>query len=191
MHHDHHEQLAHQNLRLSMFHPQPGKFPALKGKAAETRHLAPVLASVFQSLMNVSDKQHRQVKLGLCAMARIEAILDDHADDYRLPASAAGEVEQCLCTLIQAQTALANHYHPKGQALFHFTVKSHYALHLGSLAHFVNPRMGWCYGGEDMMSRVQGLAQASLRGTRPYMVSATMMRKYAFALGLGMARRHR
>ena len=176
------------NLRLQMFHPPKlDQFPCLKGKAAEVRHFVPALGFVFRQLMKPDDKQHKQVKLGLQCAARMEAILDANATAYRLPPAVAQEYEHQVNSLVQLQAALGNFYHPQGRAMFHFTVKSHYAMHLGMTARYINPRVGWCYSGEDMMSKVVSLAQASMRGTRPHMVSVTLMRKYAYALGLGMS----
>lgn len=167
--------------------PKLGDFPCLKGKAAEIRHFVPALGFVFDQLMHPANKQHKQVKLALQCAARMEAILDEHAAAYCLPLAAAQEYEKSINSLVQLQAALGAFFHPQGRALFHFTVKSHYAMHLGMMSRYINPRVGWCYSGEDMMSKVVSLAQASMRGTRQHMVSATLMRKYAFALGLGMA----
>lgn len=167
-----------------MFHPQAGKFPILKGKAAEIRCVVPAIASVFESAMSASDTQHQQVHAGLKMAIQMEKILDDHADAFRLPPSVATEYGKCMNTLVRVQTALGNHYHSQGRALFHFTIKSHYAMHLADFAAFMNPRLAWCYSGEDLMNKIQTLAQAVMRGTSPSMVSAGLMRKYAYALGL-------
>ena len=172
------------NLRISMFHPPPGKFPVLKGKAAEVRCVVPAIASVFESVMTATDLQHQQILTGLKMAIQMESILDDHADAFRLPRPVAAEYGKCMNTLVRVQTALGNHFHPQGRSLFHFTIKSHYAMHLADMAAFMNPRLAWCYSGEDLMNKIQTLAQAVMRGTSPSMVSAGLMRKYAYALGL-------
>lgn len=185
-HKDHNCKCRFSQLRLSMFHAAPGKFPFLKGKAAEVRNIVPALQHVFGAMMDASNREHQQVKLGLDMAVRAEEILDEHATEYCLPLGAQQEFAKSLTSLIQLQSALGHHFHGKGAFLFHFTIKSHYALHIALISRYINPRLGWCYAGEDMMNKVQSLARASLRGTRAHNVSATLMRKYAFALGLGM-----
>lgn len=174
-----------------MFHPARGKFPLLKGKAAEVRHIVPALQSVFGALMDPSNREQQQAKLGLDMAAKVEGLLDDYAGAYCLPPAAQHEFSGALTSLIQLQGSLAQHFHNQGIYLFHFTIKSHYALHIADIARYINPRLGWCYSGEDMMSKVQGLARASLRGTQPQNVSSTLLRKYGFALGLDMQARLR
>lgn len=50
----------------------------------------------------------------------------------------------------------------------------------------MNPRMAWCYAGEDMMGKVKGIVQASHRGAKAYQIPPKVMSKYVRALGLGM-----
>lgn len=173
-------------LRLSMFRVGPRKFPALKGKAAEIRGFAGVLKSVFEDLMDEGNKQHRQVRLALVQAVTMERILDENPDSYCLPAPAASLYHKSAFALVQLETALSNFYHPQGDMLFHFTIKSHYLCHLGIAAKHMNPRLAWCYSGEDLMMKIKSVVQASYSGTPAHALAPKVMQKYAFGLGLGM-----
>eukprot|EP00969_Alexandrium_andersonii_P365303 15465925-Alexandrium_andersonii.AAC.1 len=67
------------------------------------------------------------------------------------------------------------------------TMKFHYVLHVGNIAAYCNPRLSWCYSGEDLMQKVKTLVAASNRGTAAHKVMGKVLQKYAFGLGLKIA----
>lgn len=175
------------DIRLGMFRPSSGKFPQLKGKAAEVRHLVAVMHTVFARYMDQTNRQHQQVNLCLELASRAENILDVCRDDWRLPEQAATEFRQCAFQFAQLQTSLAQFYHSRGEFLFHVTMKSHYFLHIAMSARAMNPRLGWCYSGEDLMAKVKGIVAASHFGANATMLSPKVLRKYGFGLGLALS----
>ena len=55
----------------------------------------------------------------------------------------------------------------KKQGLFTCTSKTHAICHSALLSKYLNPRLVWCFIGEDMMSTVQQLTQACTKGNTP------------------------
>jgi hypothetical protein len=172
-------------LRFSMFE-SADHFPKLKGKANELRHLGPALLKVVEGVMDSADRTHRQVRLALRCSCRLEALLDEHDRAFKLPPAAAAEWESAVYDLLALVTALANEFHPRGIMLWHITIKSHYLLHLGKLVHHINPRLGWCYAGEDFVGRLKLLVQAAHRGTPAHLVVNKVLLKYALGMGYNL-----
>lgn len=163
----------------------PNKFPNLKGKGAELRHLAGPLHETFCKFMDSSKKEDRCMKLMLWLATRMEEIMDDHADDYKLPPEIATEFKDCTHAFFQLNTTLRRIFDERGVLLFNMVPKFHYLLHIGLIAQYMNPRLGWCYAGEDFMHRVKGIAQASQSGTPPAQVVNKIMVKYCKGLAMG------
>jgi len=162
-------------------------FPSLKGKGAEVRHLAGALASAFEAFMDRSNQQHRQTMLGLQLVCQIERTLDDYAEDYKWPAHISLDFEKCCTTFCQLSTALSHHFHQQGVPLFNYTIKYHYLEHIGLMSHNLNPRLGWCYSGEDFMKVVKRVVQASHSGGAPHVAARKAINKYAIGLGVALA----
>ena len=174
-----------QDLRLSRYWNGRAHFPALKGKAAELRHFAVPLHAVCLQFLDQSVEEHRLMTTLALLATKIETLLDTHADVFRMPATAATELQNYIRGFVQTTSALAHHFHPRHVVLFNFTIKCHYAIHLAILAPCLNVRMAWCYAGEDLMQKVKGIAKTCHPGTKVWQVPNKVMQKYT--LGLGMA----
>ena len=72
--------------------------------------------------------------------------------------------------------------HPAGIALFHYTIKFHYLLHIGMIAQYQNPLLGACHQGEQMMVVVKRLAASCARNNNQHQVTNAAMEKYCRAL---------
>lgn len=186
IHQDHKAQNRFNTLRLSMFANDEKGFPHLKGKAAELRHFAPALKETFEEHMVTSNLQHKQVVRMLDIAIRMESLLDEHADAYILPAEARGEFRLCCFSFVQLNTQLGAFYHRRGVLLFSHTIKMHYMCHIGLVADYINPRLGWCYAGEDFMKRIKKLVQSSAAGTGAHLVTTKAMKKYIHGVGLAL-----
>ena len=174
-------------IKLSMYVNAGGAFPVLKGKAAELRHLPPALCHAFSTCCTSPRASVEDLMLMLLQSAvKIEAIMDEHSEEYRLPSKAQREFEDAIYLFFQSNTFLGQEFHPKGVGLFNHVVKYHYMLHLAHISRFINPRLGLCYAGEDFMHITKGIAQASQKGTPPALVSKKAMIKYAKGLSLQM-----
>ena len=145
----------YQNIKLSMI-SKAGEFPELKGRAAEIRHLGKPLLAVWNKHFHAGNREHRLVRLALQASVGIEDVLDVAQGDFVLGDAAGNALLEHCFNLMALITSLGNFYHPRHIKLFHYTIKCHYILHLGLMAKELNPRLGWCYAGEDWMQKSQG-----------------------------------
>ena len=173
------------DLRTSMF--WSGKdtdFPLMKGKAAEIKGLVkPLLVVVLRHLPD-SVAEHVIMKQQLEHAVRIEELLEVHKDEYVLPPAARDAFTDSCFKFAQLNTALGQKFHGRGICLFNHTIKMHYACHIGLAAQYINPRLCWCYSGEDLMHKVKLLVQGSYKGTRPILVPPKVLNKYCVALSL-------
>ena len=177
------------DIKLSMFLGKKAhNFPCLKGKGAEVRSLVTPLLVACEELMDDSTQQRREMKLLLRLAERIEGILKGHKDEFCWPEAVATTFKDSLYGLVQVTSSLCHYFHERRIILFNFTIKSHYALHLAHAAGFINPRLCWCYAGEDLMHTVQLLATSCAAGTPPHLIAAKVMRKYAQGLSLNLAK---
>ena len=123
------------------------------------------------------------------ASMEIENLLDDAVDEFVLGTTQADTLVKHMFDLMALDTALANYFHPRGQMLFHFTIKCHYLLHIAMKAREINPRLGWCYQGEDWMQKAKHLLQACQKGNKPDRALNEAMKKYCYAITFQMTRR--
>lgn len=169
--------------KISMFVRQ-GRFPKLRGKAAEVRHLAIPLAALWKHYMNDNILLHRQIHLLLRLNIQFEKLIDDFRDSYALPEHAANALTDCAFSMMQICTQCAEHFLDDGIPLFDLTSKSHFVVHIAMLSRHVNPRLTWCFRGEDMMRKVQELLQSCVRGNHGALVFRKMISHYRLGLHL-------
>eukprot|EP00973_Karenia_brevis_P075091 10433342-Karenia_brevis.AAC.1 len=101
--------------------------------------------------------------------SRMDEILHEHADCYKLPDDVAAEFMECTRQFLLCQNALGWHWQNdvplhQRRALFQSTFKSHAVAHIGLLAEHSNPRHGWCYNAESWLRHVKTLAATCMRG---------------------------
>ena len=118
------------------------KTQELRGKAAQIRSLIPVLIKVWSANMNVNNDQHRDVLTGLVCSARIDTLLEEHRGKPRLPPLARKEFRDMCFEFVSAQASLVAFYHPT-IPLHNIATKTHYPMHLGMIADFMNPSQGF------------------------------------------------
>ena len=166
---------------------KPTSFPELKAKAAEVRHLAGPLHALCGELLDGHNEVHKQMTLIMKMAVQMEDIMDEHKDDFRLPALAAKKFKDSAYAFAGLTAVLGHHFHPKGLSLFNFTIKTHYLCHLGDMAAYWNPRKSWCYAGEDLMHKLKVLIQGSQRGAAPHVVVRKIILKYVQGLHLKLS----
>ena len=165
-------------LRMTMFKNGPGGYPKLKGKAAEVKHLTPALLEIWAEAMKRDDTVHIAVHTCLKASVRLDQILEEHTD-FTLPEEVANEFVHNAFLYVQHNSLLANaHKLP----LFNVTVKLHYMLHGARNAKFLNPRMSWCFQGEDYMQHMRVLAHSCLRGNPMHQAQSKLLDKMLIAM---------
>jgi hypothetical protein len=182
---DHNTTTRYSELKLTMF-ARKDNLPMLKGKANEIKHMVPDLMYAFQMLMSPADEAHRDILVLLQMCVKLDSILDAHRGMYRLPAHAAKEFQNSAFALVGLSTKLSRRFHDQDVALFKFTVKWHYTLHIALLARDINPTLGWCFSGEDFISKINTVAAISARGCPAHLVVGKIMQKYALGMNLSM-----
>ena len=171
----------------NMFPDTDSGFPLLKGRASQIRHLGPPLLAAFTELMDQDLQEHRWMRHAVNCSVKIEAILDDHRDAFVLPKAVAKKFEEYIFDGLTFLTKLRNHFGVETR-LFHITIKAHYLMHIALQAHFINPRLAWCYGGEDFMGIFKKIIACSQRGTPMRQWSSRSMLKYAMGLSILLQR---
>ena len=167
--------------KISMF-IRKKKFPKLRGKASEVRHLAKPLSALWAHFMNKNVETHRQIDLYLRLNIQFENILDDHKDDYALPLAAYTAFMNAAFSMMQLCSSLADHFIQEGIPMFDMTSKAHAVLEIAILSRHINPRTTWCFRGEDMMQKSQVLLQSCVRGNNGALCFRKMLAHYRLGL---------
>lgn len=172
------------DLRVSMYWSGGSEFPRLKGKAANIKGLAtPLLLLVQKHLDDVLEECVLMKKL-MESIVKLEELMDRHKDVYVFPEASQREFVSLCFGIGQLNTKLGHIFHPRHLPLFSHAIKSHYLCHLGLLAAVINPRLCWCYSGEDLMHQVKILVQSCYSGTPPVLIASKVVQKYIQALHL-------
>ena len=155
-------------------------FPKLRGKAAEIKGFGPALLALWESQMKQSLDAHNKIRLMLKANVKAESLLDEHAKEYCLPAAAAVKFQDAVCLMFQLQNQVAEHFlqDEDNVKVLNRTSKIYFCCHSACLAKCLNPRMVWCFRGEDMMRQTQKLAKACVRGLKKVGVPIEMAKYY-------------
>ena len=83
------------------------------------------------------------------------------------------------------ETTLITHFQPE-QNLFNYTIKSHYLLHFGMVGAYVNPILGACHQGEDLMKVAKRMVCTSAGGSGALASTKKAMQKYMRGLALDL-----
>ena len=169
----------------------------LRGKAAEIKCLGEPLLAYWSTCCDETNEQHQQILYLLQMSCKCEEILFENKSalafshlDFQgrkgfyvsCPLSAllcfflvkAMEMQQpskklslLMGTWVTYSGAISKRLIWKKQGLFTCTSKTHAICHSALLSKYLNPRLVWCFIGEDMMSTVQQLTQACTKGNTP------------------------
>ncbi|CAJ1402570.1 unnamed protein product [Effrenium voratum] len=169
---------------------QGGRFPKLRGKAAEVRHFGAALHALWNAHMNPHLILHRRINLMLQLNCQLENMITEYKDDFAFPPGPAEDFENTCTTMLQLQTQVAEHFLEEGIAYFDVTSKCHMLQELAILARHINPRLIWVFCGEDMMQKMQQVAQSCTRGNTPGQTNLKMARHYRLGLHFLFKKRH-
>ena len=187
-------------LTMGMFRPRNlKKFPCLKGRGGMIKYFGYVLEILFER--HIMDSKpgaaehdtffkradiRQWVLWSLQISNKLNKILDQYS---KAPSMSATDNETFIadafrfCGLV---TLLGDAIHPKGIALFNYTIKFHYLLHIALITRYQNPLIGSCSQGEMMMKIVKTLAFSCSRSNSRERVTNSAMQKYVKALELAM-----
>ena len=114
----------------------------------------------------------------------LEQMITYHKDDFCLPPGAAQEFQETTTAMLLLLTQVAEHFIAEGVKLFDITSKAHMLQELAVLSRSINPKVTWCFMGEDQMQRMQQVAKACVRGNRVDQQAAKIARHYRLGLHL-------
>ena len=161
-------------LRLNMFGTGSGGYPCLKGKAHAIKELGLILRDLFDDWHDSSDPYQVAILHALNSSARLEQILLEYKSDFKFPAPIAAEFKKLCLLHVRQQQAL---YQFGGHRVFNITFKHHWLVHAGHRALYQNPRMGWCFMGEDLMLKVRTVTHPCTFGTKGEVVHKKLLRR--------------
>lgn len=170
------------NLALAFFcnaKSPAADFPLLTSrvKAAETRHLVPIMASIWGDVCDSDGSQHdKHVLVVLRSLAEFYALLD--GPDYRLPARDQASLETCIAQVLGHYRALSHEAILNGVNRWHEVPKHHYLWHIGLQSRLANPRWAWCYPDEDFMRIIKLIGGKCLSGTATTKVAPKVVEKW-------------
>ena len=173
-------------LKMSMFTDVKKpfkKWPRLKTKGGETRHLLPIMYKLAVEHNNGSLHDQHRVAALKCFVA-FDSILD--TSGFHLQTELAADV------LRLAQKALSHCQWLRNWAgarkLWPLMPKHHAALHLTEDAQFLNPYKVWTFKGEDFVGKMSRMAHSVSFGTRATLLSTKLCQKYRHCLHLFLTR---
>ena len=165
--------------KLSMFIRKPPASPKLRGKAAEIKYLGGALMYVWQKYHNDQLRVHREILLYLKLNNQVEELLIEHKEAVKIPDDDAPKFEELVTTMLLLLTRVAEHF--LVEKLFNLTQKAHVLQHISLLVKYLNPRLLWCFMGEDMQKRMACLAKTCVKGQRPGQCISKMLARYRLA----------
>lgn len=192
-HSDEGKRFSHNSFRhltLKMFCNPSDLFenpPHLKGRAAEISSLTPALYHCFRAYMQNDHpdiEHHKKIRLCLRKSARLEEILLENREFDALPDVEALDFENTTFDMLAVYTMLNDEALKMiiPRRMFNITMKCHGLAHIAVNAKYINPRHGWCYGGEDLMNKMKSLAASCTKSRSIFKVWAKMNSKYLFAM---------
>ena len=156
---------------------QNDPFPKLSAKAMEIRHL---LAAVihFSSAWLANPIIARFQKLLQLSHGLDEIVFSNKT--FVLSMLERQALKEGTFKYNQALTRLARFFHERGLPFCNYTVINHYLCHIGLEASRtgVNPRLAFCFEGEDFMRVVKSLCMGSSRGLESALLIDKAIPKY-------------
>ncbi|CAK9117828.1 unnamed protein product [Durusdinium trenchii] len=114
----------------------------------------------------------------------LEEMITFHKDDFALPPGPAQEFEETANSMLLLLSQVADHFVEEGMKCFDITSKCHMLQELAILSRSINPKVTWCFMGEDQMQRMQQVAKACVRGNKLDKQTTKLARHYRLGLHL-------
>jgi hypothetical protein len=157
------------------------KFPKLKGKAGEISGVMLCILDVWEQVADMTLTEHIQIKTLLRCCCQMEWIMETHRDDDVWSNGVSAEFKQCVFGYNELLNSLCKFYGRRGEKsmkLFNTVPKNHYLAHIALAAKYINPRLAWCYMGEDFMQKIRRIAGGCMRGNDGIKAGAKLMLNY-------------
>ena len=159
-------------MKTNMFSSGSGGYPQLKGKAGCIHHLGPILRHIIQQRYNPDCAFQVAILEALKSSEELEEILSTYKDQFKFPPEFAVRFRDLCITHVKQQQELKDFSDYK---IFNVTFKHHWLVHAGHRAQFQNPRMGWCFQGEDLMLKIREMTHPCTFGTKDEFVHKKLL----------------
>ena len=167
--------------KLSMFERKKGG-PKLKGRACQVVSLGRPLLALWCKYMNEHLEIHKKVRTLLRLNCAMEEMMKQFQHELAFPEAEANTFKDYAFGMAQLHRELYLHFsQEEGQQLFADIPKAHMLLHACLQSKFINPRLTWCYKGEDAMKIARTLAGSCAKGVSGPQVSVKMVSKLRLA----------
>ena len=170
-------------LSVSKFNQSAPGFHCLSAKAAEARHLLPVVLVLCREVNTGSDRDlHRLEALEkLTAVYKIFEDADIALTDAEVDSAMRYYEEFLLHYNALLQLAIA-----RGERCYNFVFKLHHFWHIVDHARWINPRVVWCYEFEDFMGVLTKAAKNCRFGSPMSIIANKVLENYMLVLSLAM-----
>ena len=142
--------------KLTLFDRKKGG-PKLKGRAGQIAVLGQPLLCLWEHFMNSELEVHCKVQTFLKVNIAMERLMKEMQSELAFPEPQASQFKEFSFALCQLHLQLGSHFKEEGNALFASTPKMHMLLHSCLTCAQVNPRLTWCFRGEDLQKNQQEL----------------------------------
>ena len=167
------------------------KNASLDCKGAEARRLLPALLPVLKLMLSLEKdealgKVHEQM---LCAAESLEKLVS--LWDGASTILTAAEYEESLAlgkAFLDAYLFLHHWSLEKDRCSFHIVAKHHTFIHLLWNSRYLNPRMQWCFKGEDFVGQISKLTHSISMGVSSTRLSLKVAPKYRVLLHFKLTR---
>ena len=177
------------NLTLSMFtdpdaHSLTHPCLSTRVKAAEARHLVPIVAALWKDLRNGTIIE-KHIGAVLDAMSTFYSTLKAHEDTYLLPPAGLRALRKSGELVLTHYNALSDLARAGSHPMtWHQVPKFHGLAHVMLQAEHQNPVWAWCYVDEDFMGIVKDIAESCTVATPLCDVPEKICEKWRLGWGL-------
>ena len=155
--------------------------PKLKGRAKQIAALGEPLLALWEAHMNPAIEVHAKIRTLLKINVAMERMMKQFQAFLAFPPEEAAAFTRYCFALCQIHLDLGKHFRDEELNLFPDLPKMHMLLHVCQLAHVINPRLTWCFRGEDLQKVARTLAASCARGLMGPQVTLKMVSKLRVA----------
>ncbi|CAE7458459.1 unnamed protein product [Symbiodinium sp. CCMP2592] len=173
--------------KLTMFQRKK-KCPKLKGRAGQIAAFGEPLLELWEEHMHPDLAVHCKIRTYLRLNIAMEKIMKECRAETAFPEPQATNFIEYAFAMCNLHMELGAHFEAEGLKLFSPLPKLHLLLHTVLLCRHINPRLTWCYKGEDLQKVSRSLAASCARGLRGPAVTVKRVSKLRAAWNLRLSK---
>ena len=153
-------------------------------KAAETRHLVPILLGVFRDLHDAACESDVRILHVLSNLSDSYGLLE--REEYMFGADVVQRLDGCVQGVLVNYRYLNYAAITAGLQRWHEVPKFHYAEHSSLQSAYGNPRYNWTYMEEDFMGHLKSICARCTEGAPATAVVPKLLAKWAYGILLNL-----